>query len=187
MSVFSFFNKKEKEPEKVQTYVDKVVKLSHAELTLRFDKATGETTPMSFNTPLINGDVFPRCWVCNEGASIDLEFDEILKSRIPYDSKDSRDKFISDMNSLLNLVTKSFRVYDSDDMLKVRLYNYLKKFWDWNDGVEIVNIFMESTVEWLVLQEQKFEALSSQEPELKLSEEEYEAILKSMQRLNTTK
>jgi len=183
---FSFFGKKEKEPEKVQTYVDKVIKLSHAELTLRFDKATGDVTPISFDSPLVKANIYPRCWVCQEGSTINSEFDEILKSKIPYDSKERRDKFISDMNSLLNVFNKTFRTMPSA-MLRVRIYRYLKTLEVWEDGVEMVNIFMESTVEWLMLQEQKFEALSSQEPKMMLSEAEYETILKSMQRLNTTK
>jgi len=184
---FSFFGKKEKEPEKVEPYIDKVMQLSHSELTLRFDKTTGVTTPISFTTPLVKVNVYPRCWVCPEDSVIDPEFDDILKSKIPYDSKDRRDKFISDMNTLLNVFNKTFRTYDVDDMLRVRIYRYLKTFEVWEDGVEMVNIFMESTVEWLMLQEQKFEALSSQEPKMMLSEAEYETILRSMQRLNTTK
>ena len=66
------------------------------------------------------------------------------------------------------------------------LANYLT-FDLWEDKIKVLNVFMETTVEWLKQQEDKFNDLYSNEPELKLSEKEFQNILKSMQRLNSTK
>ena len=66
------------------------------------------------------------------------------------------------------------------------LANYLT-FDLWEDKIKVLNVFMGTTVEGLKQQEDKFNDLYSNEPELKLSEKEFQNILKSMQRLNSTK
>jgi hypothetical protein len=173
---FKFFTSKEEKEE--PTIATKTLEFSHASLTLSYNRLTGETTPVSFTSPFIGKNIYPRCWV---GNKINDRFSEILEGRIPYNDSGSRRKFIYEMNKLINVFKSCYERWDVDDTyIKTAIWGYLNSFDEWSEGVELLNIFMSATLEWLKLQESKFDSLTEGEPELRLSEEEYQQILTQM-------
>lgn len=183
--MIKFFKKKTKE--EPVNHIDKVIPISHGELIIRFNKITGITSVINFKTPLMAKNVYPKCWLLNLNSKnkINLEFEDILKDRIPYDTEKLRIKYLSDMNDLINIFHRSFSTWDVDDShIKQHIEVFLINMKDWEYAISILSIYMECTVKWLRLQEEKFNDLHDPEPELKLTDEEYEAILSSMKRFN---
>ncbi len=176
--LMKFFDRKKKSLEPEETGPkQKVIPISHGELIAEFDPVEGSMKFVRFNTPLKVGDKFPKIWQ-TEGTSpgrniIWREFAEILTKNLPFEN---RKDWASEMHELIR-VFKNISHYGTAGAF---LQEYLTV--DWNDRLKLLNIFMESTVEWLQLQNEKFNELHSDEPEMKLTDEEYQKLLKQMLR-----
>lgn len=86
----------------------------------------------------------------------------------------------SEMNVLVNVFQECFNYSYSHNTLTSKISTYLSK--NYETRLKLLNIFQESSIEWLRLQEEKFEAIHNDEPELKLTEEEFEAMKRQLLR-----
>ena len=160
------------------SFARRTIQLNHCELTVEFKSSEGSSNIIDFKTPLISSNngkiIFPKVWVSEQGSITSREFIDILVARLPYqDRKES----IKRLNILLEMIYKRFKYYNSSlvhDHLLDDLNGYLGK--EWRERLEILNIFLEGSVEWLQLKQKQFYEIHSPEPELKLTDAEYERL-----------
>lgn len=177
-----FFKSLIKQVDKPDPFIQ-TINIAYGQIILRFDKTTGETEMVDFNTPLIIDGKYPKCWVADE--YIGNDFNVLIDDKIPYSSPEERVRYITDMQKFRGIVSNFFSKgkFNHKPGFQILVDHFLKVV-GFDYGVKILNVFMECTVQWLTLQENKFKELTEREPEFMLSDEEYERIVKSMVRFS---
>jgi hypothetical protein len=162
--MFKFF-KTEKDP-----LQQKVLTLSYdTKVTLEHNERTGEIKIIDFTCPLIKDRSCPQCWKRLDNKQFKTIQEELgIKTENPI-RKIMKEIFTS-YKADIEYEFKNGRTFKNDVILEI-----LNRY---NVNLNDLDLFIQATIRYLHDRKEVFKniKLTTQEPELKLSEEEFEGL-----------